>query len=236
MMGKTHATTGAVAFLACLPLLPHASTPEVVVATVCAAGAGILPDLDHQSGTASRSFGEISHWMCKAVATISGGHRHATHSLFSIVAFTGIAWEASSNRWSLAALLWVCMGFAVRSLHHRKHPKDHLIGIANAVVCAGAAYLLALHVSTHHAERILVTLAVAIGVTAHIAGDLLTRQGCPLLWPHPARYRVADITTDHWCEHWLVMPALLIAFACLVGARSGLVDFHSLAHHHIAGR
>jgi hypothetical protein len=147
-MGKTHSTSSIVAFLACLPLLPHASAPEVVVATVCAAGAGILPDLDHQSGTASRSFGPISHAMCKTVATISGGHRHATHSALGIAVFTGIAWEASSNLWALGVLLWICMGFAVRSLHHRKHPKDHLIGLANAVLCAGIAYLLALHVST----------------------------------------------------------------------------------------
>lgn len=216
MMGKTHATTGAVAFLACLPLLPHTSAPEVVVATVCAAGAGILPDLDHQSGTASRSFGPISHWMCKAVATISGGHRHATHSLFSIAAFTAIAWEASSNIWALGVLLWICMGFAVRSLHHRKHPKDHLIGIVNAAACAGAAYLLALHVSTHHAERTLVTLAVAIGVTAHLIGDCMTEQGVPWLYPHRVWYRIGTIDTGKWVERRVISPALIATLVFLV--------------------
>jgi len=231
MMGRSHSLSGSVAFLAVLPYLPHASAPEVVVATVCAAGAGILPDLDHQSGTASRSFGPISHAMCVAIATVSGGHRHATHSLLGIVVFTGIAWEASSNLWALGALLWICLGFAVRSLHHRKHPKDHLIGLANAVACAGVAYLLALHVSTHHPERVLVTLAVAIGVTAHIAGDMCTEHGVPLAWPDMRRFRVATIDTDSRVERHGVVPLLLIAFVCLVGARSGLLDFHSLTHH-----
>lgn len=236
MMGPTHSISAGVAFLALLPLLPHASAPEVVVASVCAAGAGILPDLDHQSGTASRSFGPISHWMCVAIATISGGHRHATHSLIGIVVFTAIAWEASANRWALTVLLWVCMGFAIRSLHHRAHPKDHLIGIANAVLCAGVAYLLAQHVSTHHSERILVTLAVAIGVTAHIAGDMCTEHGVPLAWPDMRRWRVATIDTDSRVERHGVMPLLLVAFVCLVAARSGLIDFHSLTHHIAAWR
>lgn len=230
-MGKTHATSAAVAFLACLPLLPHASAAEVAMATLCAAGAGVLPDLDHPSGTAAMSFGVISHVATKFIHWVSGGHRHGTHSLLGIGAFTADAYVQSGNRWALAGLLWVCLGLAVRSVHHRKHRHDHSLGLANAVGCAVVAYLLAGHVATHGGERMLVATAVCIGVTAHIAGDLLTPEGCPLGWPYPQRFHIAEVSTDHWTEHCVVMPALLIAFACLVGARSGLVDFHTLTHH-----
>jgi membrane-bound metal-dependent hydrolase YbcI (DUF457 family) len=226
MMGRTHSLSSSVAFLAVLPYLPHASAPEVAVATVCAAGAGLLPDLDHQSGTAARSFGPISHVMCRTVAAVSGGHRHATHSLMGVGVFTADAWVQSGNRWALTGLLWVCLGLAVRSAHHRRHRHDHVLGLANAAGCAVVAYLLAGHVATHGSERMLVAAAVCIGVTAHIAGDLLTPEGCPLVWPYPRRFHVAEVSTDHWTEHHIVMPVLLIAFACLVGARTGLVDVH----------
>jgi len=60
-MGRTHATSGAVAFLAVLPLLHQAGLPltplAVPVAAIAAAGAATLPDLDHPQATVSQSLG-----------------------------------------------------------------------------------------------------------------------------------------------------------------------------------
>jgi membrane-bound metal-dependent hydrolase YbcI (DUF457 family) len=45
-------------------------------------------------------------------------------------------------------------------------------------------------------------LAVTAGCWLHLAGDLLTPRGCPLLWPLPWRLEVPliDIDTSSWRE------------------------------------
>lgn len=92
-MGRTHATSGAVAFLAVVPLLPQAGLPltplTVPVAALAAAGAATLPDLDHPRATVSHSLGPATVGLARLVAWCIGGHRGGTHSLLAVVAFSG---------------------------------------------------------------------------------------------------------------------------------------------------
>src|SRR4051812_37607390 len=99
MMGKTHALSGALAGLAAVPVLGQerllgeyavSLSPEQIAAgAVVCAGAAILPDIDHHNGRIANTYGPITHHMCKWIGKLSGGHRHATHSILFAV---GIGW------------------------------------------------------------------------------------------------------------------------------------------------
>jgi membrane-bound metal-dependent hydrolase YbcI (DUF457 family) len=211
MMSHTHALSGSVAFLVAAPFLHLGSPASVAVGAVCAAGAALLPDLDHPKATPAHAFGPVSWALSKVVCAVSGGHRHATHSLIGLAAFTSAAWWATrTGGWPLIATLTLLAGFAVRALlpkpRDRKWKLDYadVASIVNAAFAAWTAHGLV----AASMDLAVVPWAVGIGVAAHIAGDMLTKKGCPLAWPAPRRFRVASITTDSWVERWLVAGAL----------------------------
>jgi membrane-bound metal-dependent hydrolase YbcI (DUF457 family) len=210
-MCHTHALSGAVAFLGSASLLHLGSPASVAVGTVCAAGAALLPDLDHPSATPARAFGPASWALAKGVCFVSGGHRHATHSLLGLAAFTAAAWWAArAGGWPLIVALTLLAGMAARALlprgRDRKWKLDwaDVAGIVNAAFAAWVAYRLV----TSGMDLNVVPWAVGIGVAAHIAGDALTEKGVPIVWPSMRRYRVGSIDTDSWVERWLVAGAL----------------------------
>src|SRR5690606_30760854 len=95
MMGHAHATTGAAAWVAITtvgaePLgLAPLGVEQILAGALVTAGAALLPDADHHSGTIAHSLPPLSNIVTSAVGTIAGGHRHATHSLLGIlVTFT----------------------------------------------------------------------------------------------------------------------------------------------------
>jgi membrane-bound metal-dependent hydrolase YbcI (DUF457 family) len=63
-------------------------------------------------------------------------------------------------------------------------------------------------------------ICTALGMLAHVAGDMCTHDGCPLLYPlsrhefgllpEPIR-----ITTNKLAEHWVVTPLLVAALVWL---------------------
>lgn len=205
-MGRTHALSGAVAYLAAAPPLLHPDGVQLAAGTVCAAGAALLPDLDHPKARASTALGPVTVALAHLIAWVSGGHRHATHSIVGLAAFTAAAWAATCNRWTVMALVWVLAGLAVRGLHHTRRG-EQLLGAAVAIAAAGGAWWAT---GTGIAATI-APAAVGIGVATHITGDLLTEHGCPLAWPHPRYWRLATIDTGKWVEHGVIVPALLAA-------------------------
>jgi membrane-bound metal-dependent hydrolase YbcI (DUF457 family) len=216
MMARSHALSGAAGWLAVAPKLAEAtghplSPGALAASTVVCAGAALLPDLDHEHGVLSHALGPVTHVLTEVVARVSGGHRHATHSLAFGAAMGLAAAVALTSRW---VLMLVLAGFlaaaAIRAVEVRR------IGWPSAYLLAALA--------TAAAARFLpgpwpwLPLAVTAGCWLHLAGDALTPRGVPLLWPLPWRIEVPliDIDTDSWRERLVVAPGLGVAIVLLV--------------------
>ena len=240
MLGRDHALSGALVFTALGPSL-HVTGTHLAAGVVLAAGAGVLPDIDHPDSTIARCFGFLTEAFAWVVARISGGHRHGTHSLVGITVFTLGALAAGTYQISggripghavfswhmLPAGLYLALLYsaALRALHIGGHHGD-LLGIGGALVtCYTAWDMIMLPVGHWHVP--LLALATGLGCAAHIAGDELTHGGCPLFWPFYAHEfhlvpRPLQITTAKMGENWIVFPLLIGALV--------LAAWHATGH------
>jgi membrane-bound metal-dependent hydrolase YbcI (DUF457 family) len=81
-------------------------------------------------------------------------------------------------------------------------------------------------------------VCLALGMLAHIAGDMCTHDGCPLLYP-ASRYEFGllpgpiRITTNKIAEHWIVSPLLIAGLAYFIWRD---VNPTVTLHAHLAGR
>ncbi|MGI8334147.1 metal-dependent hydrolase [Actinomadura scrupuli] len=242
MMGHTHALTGAAAWLAVVPLVTnhgllgdHAvalSPAQMAAGALVCAGAALLPDIDHHDGGIANTYGFLTRWLCLAIGKISGGHRHATHSL--AFAF-GAGWatdvmatHAFNPHYGgqplpgVVAAWWVMLflvvGLGLRGVGIGFKDSDHLTGLLNAVLAAGLVYVM------RHLDMRFVGYAVTLGCLAHVAGDCLTPRGCPVFWP--AQWRIGFPVvprTNGTVERWVVTPALTLCVVVLA-VRSALGD------------
>lgn len=216
MLGRTHATSGSLLWSATVSLSPlvgvHPHWPAVVAGSVATAGAALLPDADHPEATIAFSLGPITKALTLFVHKVSGGHRHATHSLLFAVEATLATWLPLllAGQWFAVPALFVLTVFALRAWH----VKPSLTPVA-AVLYTGVFWLLL------HGDYGWLPVAVGVGVVAHLAGDCLTKEGCPLLWPHRRHYMLPLIQrTGNKIETMLFAPVFgLGALALLVFAR-----------------
>lgn len=210
-MGRTHVTSGAVAFLAAIPLLHQAGlslTPLTVpVAALAAAGAATLPDLDHPQATISRSLGPVTVGLSRLVAWCTGGHRGGTHSLLAVAALSAGA-AAVDLAGALPRGLAYAFLFALATAAVQLRLAQPLV--YTAVCLTGGIGLVTLS-AQHTITPGVLPWAVAVGVAAHLLGDMLTREGVPLLWPGAARrFRIASLSTGGTVEQLLVGPGLAL--------------------------
>jgi membrane-bound metal-dependent hydrolase YbcI (DUF457 family) len=232
MLGHDHALSGALAFAAVAPLLPVSGTQLAVAATLTA-GAGILPDLDEPGSTIARTFGFLTGTFAWIVHRISGGHRKGTHSLLGVGLLTlGALWAGSWQQGAAANLqhgeLWwhlvpaglimaLLFSAGLRALYIGGHHGD-LFGIALAVLVLWQGWDL-VEVTPWHIP--VLAVSVALGMLAHLAGDMLTHDGCPLLYPL-SRYEFGllpepvRITTNKLAERWVISPLLLAGLAYFI--------------------
>ena len=241
MMGRDHALSGALAFAGLAPVL-HVTDAHLAAGIVLCAGAGVLPDIDHQDTSVSGSFGFLTEGFSWLVAKLSGGHRHGTHSLFGIAVFTAGAFAAGAYQLSgpkvsglghpafswhiVPAVLFLSLLYsaALRALHVGGHHGD-LLGIAAAVVtCYTGADLTRLPVWHWHIPML--AGVIALGCAAHIAGDELTHGGCPIFWPFSMHEfhllpRPFQITTAKLCETWVIFPLLVAGLGLAVWNDTG---------------
>lgn len=132
MMGRSHALSGAVTWLAgCAALSsvghePSAST--VVIGAAVVTGFSLLPDVDHPGSTVARTLGPLTRVLSAGVAGTAGairrrtcahcasspdrgGHRALTHTaLFAVILGVGVAAVGS---WHGRATVVAVTGFAV---------------------------------------------------------------------------------------------------------------------------
>jgi membrane-bound metal-dependent hydrolase YbcI (DUF457 family) len=203
--GPTHAVMGLTAW-AGVSLIALAQGAPVDPQTwlACAAitaGAALLPDLDHPPATVSHSFGPLTQVLSHGVDKLSvgiynvvrlkgdpkrhGGHRTFTHTaVFAGIA--GVLTAALVNlhlSWVTAIVLFFFCGLGVRGLLHEF---DHHAGLF--VVLAGSAFVTWecwKWVNTGGGKAAWCGIAVIAGCLAHCVGDMITEDGCPVLWPIP---------------------------------------------------
>jgi membrane-bound metal-dependent hydrolase YbcI (DUF457 family) len=221
MMARSHALLGAAGWLATAPVVAaathHPLDPVTLAAStgVCA-GAALLPDLDHEDGLISTALGPLTRLLAKGVARLSGGHRHATHSLLfgGLMGLLTWALVTVGGRRAMLALAMLCAAFALRAIH--------LTGLgSNERLHWPQVALVAAAVTWTEAKFVpgvwqWLPLAVAAGCWLHLLGDLLTPEGVPLLWPWRERLAVPLIDhTDSWSETFVVVPALGVVIVAL---------------------
>ena len=177
MMGRTHALSGLVVGVAAGQFVWHLNPAHLAVAAAVTAGAAVLPDIDHPDATCAREFGFVTEAFAWVVEHISGGHRHGTHSLAGVAAFTGAAYAAEHYRHTLGGkiglglLLVLVLAAGLRALKVGGH-------FADLLAIAGAAAML-----YYGYDVSLVPWAIAAGTATHLVGDMLTDEGIPIAWP-----------------------------------------------------
>jgi membrane-bound metal-dependent hydrolase YbcI (DUF457 family) len=221
MMGRTHALSGAAAWLAATPflgdrsLLGHyaadLSPAQVAAGAVVCAGAAMLPDIDHHDGTIANTFGPITHVLCRAVGLISGGHRNGTHSLaFAALAGLGAGWAAAHAHRAWWVALFLLVGLGLRGVGIQVAEREAFSAVLNAVIAGALTFVM------RDFDMRFAGYAVALGCLTHVLGDCLTPRGCPLLWPIPIRFEVPIIPrTDGMIERWIFAPLLTLGVVIL---------------------
>jgi membrane-bound metal-dependent hydrolase YbcI (DUF457 family) len=218
VMGPTHAISGAAVWLAGSWVAAHEwgfhqSPVQLAVGAAVCAGGALLPDLDlsgrvtrNEGGaTVAHTFGVVSLFFAECVEKFSlgvykitrakhdprrhNGHRTLTHTwLFNLLLGAGIGWLCGRfGKWAVIAVLFVMFGLAIRGLLHEWAEKRGwlvvtLLSLGAALGCytllpAGRGYPV-------------IGVAVAAGGIVHTFGDMITREGCPVLWPIPLGRRL----------------------------------------------
>jgi membrane-bound metal-dependent hydrolase YbcI (DUF457 family) len=214
MMGSTHAQSGMLAWsfftTAAAPVAGiHLPWFAVAAGTLACAGAALLPDADHPSASIAQSFGPLSEVATRLVHRVSGGHRQATHSLLLAAATYGGSLAAVRAGHGFAALpmMFVLFVFAIRALH-----------IAPGLTYGVAALADLLAFLLMRGNYAWLPTAIGVGYLAHLVGDCLTMEGCPLWWPFEVVVRLPLIRrTGNKIEMRLFGPAFALGtFALFV--------------------
>ena len=215
VMGPTHAMSGAFAWLAGAGLTtsllgrPQTTTELAVYGVVCA-GSALLPDLDcsgkvtanRGGATVARTFGIVSLFLAECVEKFSlgvylltrtkkdgkrkNGHRTFTHTwVFAVFIGLGIAWLAGRfGKPVVISVLFLTVGLGVRGLMAEWARSS---GWLLTTLVSISATILALQVLPEGIDYSLLGAAVGVGCFVHTLGDMITRAGCPVLWPIPIK-------------------------------------------------
>ncbi|WP_305788137.1 metal-dependent hydrolase [Symbioplanes lichenis] len=218
MMGPSHALSGAAVWLAGSWALDffagYEQSPLAVGigATVCAGGA-LLPDLDlsgkvtrNQGGaTVARTFGVFSLFLAEVVEKISlgvytatklsrdprrnNGHRTFTHTLpfAALVGWGTTALATAYGKWALLGIVFFMAGLALRGLFDEWAERAGWVIVT--VSAAAIAWFTAANLPGDRGYPML-GFAVAVGCVVHLFGDMITKNGVPILWPIPINRRM----------------------------------------------
>lgn len=206
MMGKTHALTGLFGGLLGA-YMARVGIGEGAAGVMLCAGAAILPDIDHPRSTISNAYGPLTRSFCWIMSKLTGGHRRGTHSLpgiavLGLVAQGGVTYRHTiPGMVALSVIMILCLAGAVRLLKIPGWIDDLLpIPIVVGVVCFTSLPLD------------LVPVSVMLGCVIHVAGDMVTKTGCPLLWPFSqTNTKLGLFKTNGVTERYVVTPLTIVA-------------------------
>jgi membrane-bound metal-dependent hydrolase YbcI (DUF457 family) len=222
MMGHSHAVSGAMLYAASAPFLPplllhtHLKPADILLGTVLCAGAALLPDLDHHDGTIPNFLGPVSKLLCRFVAWISGGHRHATHSLLFVALVGGGTWAGVTylGRPFTLGMTFFLLALAVKALRLHVPGEGHTTWLSVLGLSAVGTFVLDRWMP---AAPGWLPYAVALGALAHLLGDSLTKMGAPWLWPHKQRYEIVLIKrSGNDVETKVLVPIMTVATFALL--------------------
>lgn len=217
MEGYSHALSGAVTGGAAGVLLLHLPVAQTALLAGLAAGAAVLPDMDHPDSSLAWSFGFLTRALAWCTGKVCGGHRHGSHTVIAAAVVTGLAWLAvnfrhdMAGRIGLGVLLALILAGAMTALRLAGHWRD-------IVAIAGAAAMIVTGTGLG-----LVAIAAGTGYLTHLAGDMLTDSGVPVLLPFTChRFRwwgePLAFTTGTLPERMIVDPLLIAACGALIWA------------------
>lgn len=178
MIGRHHALLGGTAWMGMGALAGMPAVPLAASAAACAAAA-MLPDIDEPGSTVAHLCGPVTLATAWLTKRLSGGHRHATHSLAGVA----VAGAAGLSVSSFPVARAVALAFLFALLLRVLAPPPFRYGICCLPIAGIAAYLVVTHLGAGW-----LPLALAAGVTLHLVGDMLTNGGVPLLWPNPTHF------------------------------------------------
>jgi membrane-bound metal-dependent hydrolase YbcI (DUF457 family) len=218
MMGPSHALSGATVWLAGSWALDHfagyTQTPlAIAVGTAVCAGGALFPDLDlsgkvtrNQGGaTVARTFGVFSLFVAEVIEKVSlgiytatrlsrdprrdNGHRTFTHTIpfTALVGWGTTTLCATLGKWAVIGIVFLMVGLALRGLFDRWAERAGWVIVTLA--SAAAAFYTWVNLPGDRGYPML-GLAVGVGCFVHLLGDMITKNGVPILWPIPVRRRM----------------------------------------------
>lgn len=218
VMGPTHALSGAAAWLVASAVADTAfgyeqSAATIAVGTIACTGASLLPDIDcsgrvltnRGGSTVARTFGRASLLVAEFVEKfalgvhrltrtkhdrqVNNGHRTFTHTwLFAVLLGIGTgALAYNYGKPAVITILFFLTGFAIRGvLHEFARRKGAILITAMSLATAFGLF----HVLPPNESYFLLGAAVTIGCIVHTFGDMITKMGCPAVFPVPIKKRV----------------------------------------------
>lgn len=218
MLGRNHALSGAVAWLAVAPAATGLPADELAVGGLVCAGAALAPDVDHPGSSVSRRLGLAGQATGAAVNAVAG-HRGITHSLLFVAlaavgAWAVVAVPATPLPAAITAGVIVALGARLLAAPLRSR-RAALLSLAGGAATVGLVY------SGTVALGWWFTAAVAGGVALHLAGDLATDSGIPLLAPITGRrVSLGLFRTGGLVEH--AASLVMLAAVALLGYQTFL--------------
>lgn len=191
MMGRHHAILAAAVGL----LVADAAGMRPAAALAFAAsvgGAGMLPDIDEPGSSVAHAAEPLSTIVSAATNRLAGGHRLATHSALAVVGVGLATWAFGmvtlARNWPASVvILAITLALGMRGVM----PIGWRLGKLNALVVGAVAAAA----TARYVGMSWLPVAVSMGWALHIAGDMLTSGGVPLLWP--CKVRIAWPILDH---------------------------------------
>ena len=219
MMGRSHLMLGAAGFLAFEAAFPNAfsfispplDTAQLAAGTLVAAGAAMLPDLDHPEATLAHSLPPVSNVVARFVNIAAGGHRKGTHTIWAWLGVTALAWFALMTLSNGPIIGLIFAIFCALLMLQVLTQANGLICLILAAILGGAAVL-----ATGNDFGWMVQ-AIFLGYFLHLVGDIVTTEGIPPFFPLPPNIAVPVIgSTDHWREKGTGIACGFIAFYLIV--------------------
>jgi membrane-bound metal-dependent hydrolase YbcI (DUF457 family) len=211
MNGKTHKVVGIAAGISCAIYGSLTGTPLLALAVITAPIGAMLPDIDHNHSAVGRVRKKTFFWLELAVWLFV---------LFVAASYIGYGWFLGDatlylgNALLVAAPMCVCGMIAwLPAVRKRFRFFTKHRGIMHTLFVPGCLVGLVFLIKDQTAEMLLV--GTAAGYLSHLAADMLTETGCPILFPFTQKaISLMPVRTNTAAEYMLATILILLILCC----------------------